>query len=252
MRCWRFLLCLTSCGALALPGTAVARPPGSGAVPIAVIRYTSEEDLARHLQEAIASDLADRKRHLSQPRVLFNTPDRPPQGSVLQARQIAEKSDRVPMRFELVERGTGQPQRWAVTLVGRMEQDALVATRAIARGAALDCGFFEAQRRPSSGQSDQEVAPCAVPPGAVSRRFLSAGDALRFSDIGEQVAVAEMASVMIKVAVGQVVLESPGLALENGIVGQRIRVRPGTSRQAVFATVTGPGSVAIEESGASQ
>lgn len=252
MRRWRTMLSVVSCATFAAPGAASASPPGSKPEPIPAVRYASEEDLARHLQQAISGDLASRRLHLDQVRVLFSAPESPSQGTVLLVRPLFANVDRSPLRFELTERETMPPRRWTVTLVGRLERDALVATRHVSRGAALDCRDFQVQRRAWTAPADQETAPCNLPPGAVSRRFLAAGDTLRIADVGEQVAVAEMASVTIKVAVGHVVLESPGLALENGNVGQRIRVRPGTSRQAVYATVTGPGSVTVEESGVSQ
>jgi flagella basal body P-ring formation protein FlgA len=252
MRRWNNLLSLAACAAFATPSSASTRLPGSRPEPVPVVRYTSEEDLARSLQAAVSGELASKQIYLDHVRVLFNASQAPSQGTMLNVRRLSGTVDRGPLRFELTERGATPPRRWAATLVGRLEQDTLVATRPVVRGAALECGDFQVQRRPWSAQADQAGAPCTLPSGAVSRRFLAVGDALRADDVGEHVAVAEMASVTIKVAVGQVLLESQGVALENGNIGQRIRVRPGTSRQTVYATVTGPGSVTIDESGATQ
>jgi flagella basal body P-ring formation protein FlgA len=76
---------------------------------------------------------------------------------------------------------------------------------------------------------------------------VSTGDEVRVGDVGAKPAVAEMSRVSVQVAVGAVVLRTPGIALADAAVGEQVKVRPNGSAQTVLARVIGPQTVVIDE-----
>ena len=81
--------------------------------------------------------------------------------------------------------------------------------------------------------------------GMQLRRQVMAGQPLWLTDITRPTAVARGSSVVMRIVTGGLNVTAPGLALENGATGERIRVQNVSSHLVVEAEVLGPGEVRV-------
>jgi flagella basal body P-ring formation protein FlgA len=82
---------------------------------------------------------------------------------------------------------------------------------------------------------------------AITKRRLTPGSILRFSDISIQPHVVAGQSTTLRLTKPQFTLTLEMLALEDGYIGDRIRVRNIESQEIVFATVIDVGLVEIQQ-----
>lgn len=243
------LLCLVLLG-LHAHGQSINTPGAQSSAPAAAIEFSSESDLAARLMEMHAVAMSTQGAWLSHERVLVTPQPLPAVGTMLHIERITPVQGRGshPPRFSLTAREPSGPRRWTATLLGRVEREVLTAARSIRRGEPIDCGHFQVSRKAAAPEpADAITPPCPLGSQATAGRYLAPGDVLRQADLQAEAAVTEMAPVMIRVAVGRVVLDAPGIALDSGKVGDRVRVRPGSSRHALLARVSGPRSVVVED-----
>ncbi len=214
----------------------------------ATIEFTSESDLAKRMLHMNEVEFSVKGMWLSRGRLMIEPRPLPPVGTQLLIERVTPMEGRgsTPPRFALTAQGPSEPRRWSATLVGRVERDVLTAARTIRRGDLVHCGYFNVSRRAWVAEAGDAIPPpCLFDGKTMAGRYLAAGDVLRRADLQLEAAVTEMAPVTIRVAVGQVVLDTSGTALESGDVGDRVRVRPSTSRHSLLAIVSGPRSVVI-------
>jgi flagellar basal body P-ring formation protein FlgA len=81
--------------------------------------------------------------------------------------------------------------------------------------------------------------------GMQLRRQVMAGQPLWLTDITRPTAVARGSSVVMRIVTGGLNVTAPGVALESGATGERIRVENTASRSVVEAEVIGPGQVRV-------
>ncbi|MBV8659134.1 MAG: flagellar basal body P-ring formation protein FlgA [Burkholderiales bacterium] len=123
----------------------------------------------------------------------------------------------------------------------------LVARRDLPKGTTLDCN--------NAAQVPQDVAPLDVAALTTTcdsvharlKRSVVAGEVLTVDQVEPNPAVHQGERVAISVAQGAVVLESSGIALEDGLPGQRIPVRAAQASDPILALVVAPGQVKVTD-----
>jgi flagella basal body P-ring formation protein FlgA len=123
-------------------------------------------------------------------------------------------------------------------------RSALVAVRDLDAGPAPACTDFEARDTDLAALPGPAVEDCAGVQGRLVRR-IARGEPLLQAHLKNSAAVAQGDTVTLQYAAGAILLESQGVALADGAVGQRIDVRPSGALQAVRAEVTSAGIVRI-------
>jgi flagella basal body P-ring formation protein FlgA len=153
----------------------------------------------------------------------------------------------LPLAFELVpvDAAVAPLQAW---LAAPLRREVLVLTQAAPRGAGVRCEHTAtALRAANQVPAGALSTPCALDAEAVARRPLGAGDVLRASDVGPAPGVAAQAEVRLRVRVGLVVVETPGVSLAEARTGEQVLVRLAHGRQAVRGTVVAPNVVELAE-----
>lgn len=143
----------------------------------------------------------------------------------------SEAAPALPLVFELTPAsGGGAPLR--ATLSAPLLREVLVPVRRAGRGEVLGCDALEVQARPLRQVPPHALRPpCALPADAQTRRVLLAGEVLRDGDVQVLPEVVAQAPVQVRVVVGRVALEKPGIALADARQGETVRVSlPGSAR----------------------
>jgi flagella basal body P-ring formation protein FlgA len=119
--------------------------------------------------------------------------------------------------------------------------DALVASTVIEQGSMFDASNFETQSLFRRLPSDAVLDPDQLR-RATTKRRLTPGDVIRYSDIQmvPQINVGE--TVKLTVKRGSITLTVDMQALEDGYIGDRVELRNDESGETVMATVTGVGA----------
>jgi flagella basal body P-ring formation protein FlgA len=154
--------------------------------------------------------------------------------------------DRASGRFAatlVLDHGEGQPQR--VRIVGRIWAGvpAAVPTRRITAGQVLQAEDFRIERV-RADRAAGLIDPDAVA-GLAARRPLAAGQPLAERDLGRPAVVAKNAAVMMAITMPGMSIAAQGRALQDGAIGETIRVQNVASRAVLEAEVVGPGRVRI-------
>ena len=117
---------------------------------------------------------------------------------------------------------------------------ALVATTVLEQGSMFDASNFEVQelfeRLPQDAVLDQRQLMRAT-----TKRRLTPGDVIRYSDVRMQPHVSTGESVQLTVARGSIVLTVEMQARNDGYIGDKIELSNPESGEIVMATVTGVG-----------
>lgn len=177
---------------------------------------------------------------------------RPPEpGLSWQVRpQWTPGSDRpaLPLAFELVPVAAAAVRPLQAWLAAPLRREVLMLAQAAPRGTPVRCEHATIALRPVEQVPVGALpTPCALEAEAVALRPLGAGDVLRAADVGAAPSVAAQAEVRLRARVGQVVVETPGVALAAARTGEAVLVRPAHSRQAVRGTVVAPNVVELAE-----
>lgn len=117
---------------------------------------------------------------------------------------------------------------------------ALVATTVLEQGSMFDASNFEVQelfeRLPQDAVLDQRQLMRAT-----TKRRLTPGDVIRYSDVRMQPHVSTGESVQLTVARGSIVLTVEMQARNDGYIGDKVELSNPESGEIVMATVTGVG-----------
>jgi len=124
---------------------------------------------------------------------------------------------------------------------------ALVALHNLSKGAPLDCSnAAQASQDIASLDAVALTATCEEVHSRLKRNVV-AGEVLTVDQVEPTPAVRQGERVAISVAQGAVVLESSGIALEDGLPGQRIPVRAAQASDSILAMVVAPGQVKVTD-----
>jgi flagella basal body P-ring formation protein FlgA len=162
------------------------------------------------------------------------------QGHALQARVPASElsSGVLGVPVEILVDGVRYRTVWTSWRVEVWETRQVLA-RPVRAGEELAPAFFERARvRVTSDARPAPLVPAQVL-GSVAKRDLARGEAVTALDVHRPAAVTLGSTLFLRVKKGAIEARVPALALETGLVGDRIRVRTTESGQELSATVTG-------------
>lgn len=143
---------------------------------------------------------------------------------------------------------TGTPKR-VVTVAGWAHRLTLVPvpTRRIGQGEVIGRGDIDWQPMREQTLARTVIAGETVDVvGMAARRPLSAGTALRATDVEPPILVERRANVMVVLQMPQMTLTMQGKALDRGALGETVRVENLHSKRLVEGVVSGPGKVTID------
>lgn len=128
---------------------------------------------------------------------------------------------------------------WTIFAGVRLSRDvrALVATRAIAPGAAIDASDTDTRPVPAGDLHGTPLNPQSLGEGLRARQAIPAGHAITETMTDLQIAVRSGQQVSLRVRQGDLVISTGGIVLQNGAVGDRVEVENATSHSKVSATV---------------
>lgn len=154
--------------------------------------------------------------------------------------------DRTSGRFSatlVLDHGDATPQR--VRIIGRAWAGvaAAVPVRRIGAGEVLRAEDFRIERV-RADRAGSVADPAAVI-GLALRRPISAGQPLAQADLGRPTVVARNSAVMMAITAPGMSIGAQGRALEDGAMGEVIRVQNIASRAVVAGEVMGPGRVRV-------
>ena len=119
-------------------------------------------------------------------------------------------------------------------------QQAIVITSLLERGSLFDQSMIKLEMR--TGQLPQDaITELSQLARATAKRRLNPGSIVRFSDISIEPHVKAGQTVTLKVQRSQFTVTLDMLAVEDGYLGDRIKLQNQESNEIVFATVTGVG-----------
>lgn len=139
------------------------------------------------------------------------------------------------------------PKPWALLVPAKVlvYQDVVVATRTIARGTLLTKTDLQLEKRPSSelrGAVFERVDPLIR---MRTRSQIQAGKPLRAQQIKPQVLIARGEIVTLSTVTSQLSVRTRVEALEDGGLGDRVKLRNRVSGRVVEATVKGRGIASL-------
>jgi flagella basal body P-ring formation protein FlgA len=137
------------------------------------------------------------------------------------------------------------PQRWSlyVTADVQIETSIVVTRRAIARGEVLKASDLGTEMIPMAQLRQTSVTDIANVVGQAAKRNLAAHRPLSITQIEMPNAVSKGDRVVIEHTSAVVRIQTTGIALSDGHVGEQIRVRNETSERIIRPWVLGKGRV---------
>ena len=114
-----------------------------------------------------------------------------------------------------------------------------VLRRPVRAGEELAPEHFERQRVRLGHEAELPRVEPGQAVGAVARRDLEAGATVSSSDLARPLAVTKGTTLYLRVRKGAIEARVAAVALDSGVVGEKIQVQAVESRQVLFATVTG-------------
>lgn len=146
-------------------------------------------------------------------------------------------------RFDLVfQTGDGTVR---VTGHAQETQEAVVPTRAVARGEVLREQDVAVERRPKSALQADIVRDRAVAIGMAAQQALRPGQVIRDADLTRPQLVKRGEPVMIVYEVPGITLTARGKAEENGSLGDTVNVLNVQSKRVIQGVVTASGQVKV-------
>lgn len=140
----------------------------------------------------------------------------------------------------------GQKERSvSVSLNVHVFTPVVVATRALARGQTVEAGDLSVEERDLGTTGASVLTDVAMAAGLRTMRAIPSGAILRQADLEVAPLVHRNGPVVITAVSGRVRIRSNGQALDEGQLGQLVRVRPDHSKDSVTAKVTGEGTVEL-------
>ncbi|MEZ5558420.1 MAG: flagellar basal body P-ring formation chaperone FlgA [Pseudomonadales bacterium] len=137
------------------------------------------------------------------------------------------------------------PQAWSIFMTAdvRVEVPVVVARSPVRRGERLAAGQLETSYQDLSRLRSGFYREAADVAGLEATRNLSAGTVLVPAQLKEPLAVLRGDRVHLSARRGAALIATQGEALDNGSVGDQIRVRNLTSERIVHAWISAPGRV---------
>lgn len=121
---------------------------------------------------------------------------------------------------------------------------AAVVSRPLRPKEAMRAGDITVQEREVAGLGDVLTSD-RLDPEMRARRYLRAGQVLRSTDLEPQPPVVATQPVTVRVLSGSIVIETTGIAEQEGRVGDTIRVRNPNSEASFLAQVTNASQVEV-------
>lgn len=148
------------------------------------------------------------------------------------------------MRVEIYE-DTTLLEKGAVTLYVRLLADLLVPDRDIKRHENLSSEMFTTKCLDVTSLTESVLSDAVLLEGCRARQNLPAGRYVSLTKIEKIPDVASGDQVIMVGLANLFEVKTKGIALENGQIGETIKVRNIDSRKVVIGRVTGPGAVVI-------
>lgn len=146
-------------------------------------------------------------------------------------------------RFDLVFR-TGDSQV-RLTGIAHEAYDAVVLTRAVARGDVLRDSDITVEKRPKTEMQADTIRDPAAAIGMASQQSFRAGQMIRGADLSRPQLVKRGEPVMIRYEVPGIVLTARGKAEEAGALGDTVNIMNVQSKRVIQGVVAGPGQVTV-------
>jgi flagella basal body P-ring formation protein FlgA len=152
----------------------------------------------------------------------------------------------LPLVFELKPAGSWRGGVQAKLMV-TFFQEVMTLKRRVERSQGLGCDDLETSSVPAHRVPKAAMRPpCTWPAQWVAKRPLVKGEIARVDDARAAPAVVALAPVDIRVHVGSIVLDKPGVALSDAMEGDAVRVRVKGSLQSLNARVIGRNLAEVE------
>jgi flagellar basal body P-ring formation protein FlgA len=149
-------------------------------------------------------------------------------------------------RFDIVfELASGTNASWRYTGAAVEMIEAVVVTRALARGDVIKASDLVVERRPRAEFVSEPPASAAEIAGRAAKRAVRAGQPLRAADLMKAEIVQKNDTVMLHYEVPGIVLTMRGKALDAGAEGDMVSVLNIGSKRTIQGMVTGPGHVTV-------
>lgn len=152
----------------------------------------------------------------------------------------------VPIRVTLYLKD-GTATAFAATARVRIYDTVLVAARRLNRHEVLPEDAVRLERRDVTNLGDAHFTEAGQVAGQRVKRIITPGTLLRGSDIEIIPVVARGSSVMVRVEIGAVTVNSRAKALEDGEIGELIKVQDLTTGKRLVGTVAGERLVVLDE-----
>ncbi len=137
------------------------------------------------------------------------------------------------------------PETWALYAQVQIDvaMPVIVATEAIPRGTRLQASMLTEELRPLQQIRNQAVTNIADARGKAARVSVRSGQVLTINHLATPDAVRKGERVTITSGGGRVQIQTYGIALSNGKMGEQIEVRNTASKRIIYPWVVGPGQV---------
>jgi len=136
-------------------------------------------------------------------------------------------------------------EKGSVTLYVRQMADLLVPGRDIKRNESLSLDMFVVKRIDVTSLTESLLSDPMSIEGCRARQNLPAGRCVFLTKIEKIPDVASGEQVIMIGLANLFEVKAKGIALENGQIGETIKIRNVDSRKVVMGRVTGPGAVAV-------
>jgi len=133
-----------------------------------------------------------------------------------------------------------------VPLLVNERRPVYVARHALAAGGGVTADDFELREEDVAGLADEPLVPGGLAAPARMRQQLDAGQVATVRQVALAGTVLRGDEVRLRAGGAGIAVETNAYAQGNGVVGQRIPVRPMNSNETIMAWVTAPGVVSME------
>ena len=140
-----------------------------------------------------------------------------------------------------------KPQSVPILAEVTLLKPVVVASRNINHGQQVSGRDVRLEERPFKRLDDAGVAELAAVVGMDARRAIHPGDMLRSRDVRMRPLVQRNQLVTLWSRAGGLIVQKTGRAMDEGTLGDVVQVRPDGAKETVFATVSGPATVSVDE-----
>lgn len=143
-------------------------------------------------------------------------------------------------------RADGKRERTlSVSLRLRVYRQMVTVTQALARGQVVSASDVSLQEKEVAAGCTGALTDIAEAENMRTRRPIAMGCVLRKADLDVVPLVRRGGPVVIEATAGRVCVRANGLAQQDGVMGEMVKVRPDHSREDISAKVTGDGRVTL-------